>query len=52
VDPRTWQLVTFTLHAERPAGLTGDAVAYEVLHVSAPEVERLPDVVSTRITVP
>lgn len=52
VDPRTWQLVTFTLHAERPAGLTGDAVAYEVLHVSAPEVDRLPDVVSTRITVP
>lgn len=52
VDPRTWQLVTFTLHADRPGALDGDVIAYEVLHVSAPEVERLPDVVSTRITVP
>jgi len=52
VDPRTWQLVTFTLHSDRPDGLAAGSVPYEVLHVSAPEHRDLPTTVSTRISVP
>lgn len=52
VDPRTWELVTFTLHSERPRGLTAGSESYEVLHVSAPEHRVLPTSVSTRVTVP
>jgi hypothetical protein len=52
VDPRTWELVTFTLHAERPRGLAAGSESYEVLHVAAPEHRALPTSVSTRVTVP
>lgn len=40
VDPRTWELVEFSLHGEgsEPAGAT----AYDVLHLSAPEIDALP----------
>ena len=52
VDPRSWQLVTFTLHAERPSEAAAGSVSYEVLHVAAPEHRDLPSAVSTRMTVP
>jgi len=52
VDPRTWELVTFTLHAQRPLQLPAGSESYEVLHVAAPEHRALPTTVSTRITVP
>jgi hypothetical protein len=52
LDPRTWQLVTFTLHSDRPADHAPGSVSYEVLHVSAPEHRELPTTVRTRMTVP
>jgi hypothetical protein len=52
VDPRTWELVTFTLHRERPLDPAPDAVTFEVLHLSSPEHQHLPTVVSPRMTVP
>lgn len=52
VDPRTWQLVTFTLHTDRPTDLAAGSVSYEVLHVSAPEHRDLPTSVDTRMAVP
>ncbi|NUV40834.1 DUF4865 family protein [Streptomyces sp. CAI-24] len=36
VDPRRWELVRFTLYEGSPPGAEGEA--YEVLHLSAPEV--------------
>lgn len=52
VDPRTWQLVTFTLHDRRPDGIDAGSELYEVLHVAAPEHRDLPTTVSTRMKVP
>jgi Domain of unknown function (DUF4865) len=52
IDPHTWELVTFTLHTDRPADVPEDAEVFQVLHVSAPEHQRLPRRVETRMTVP
>jgi hypothetical protein len=52
VDPRTWELVTFTLHDARPVERAPGAAVFQVLHVSAPEVADLPSAVSTRMAVP
>ncbi|SDS76142.1 protein of unknown function [Friedmanniella luteola] len=52
VDPRTWELVTFTLHAARPDDPSEDATTFEVLHLSTPEHDRLPTAVSTRLAPP
>ena len=49
IDPQTWELVTFALHAERPARVTADAALFQVLHVSAPEHQQLPARVDTRM---
>ena len=40
IDPRTWELVTLTLHSQRPATFNGEL--YQVLHVSSPEADGLP----------
>jgi uncharacterized protein DUF4865 len=52
IDPRTWQLVTFTLHSEHPAALPEGSAVFQVLHLSAPEQQRLPGRVDTRMAVP
>lgn len=52
IDPRTWELVTFTLHGSRPAGTGADAEVFQVLHASAPERLQLPTRVDTRIPTP
>jgi uncharacterized protein DUF4865 len=54
VDPRTWELVTVTLHRDRPreADADADAVTFEVLHLSAPEHQDLPTAVTPRMTAP
>ena len=52
VDPRTWELVTFTLHAGPPGEPGVGGVSYRVLHLSAPAHGDLPTSVSTRMTVP
>lgn len=52
VDPRAWELVTFTLHATDPGPVPDGAVRYEVLHVSAPEHHTLPATVEPRLAVP
>lgn len=52
VDPRTWELVTFTLHEEHPGEVAPGAEIFQVLHVAAPEHRELPTTVSTRMTVP
>ena len=52
IDPRTWELVTFTLHAERPAAVPAGAAVFQVLHVAAPEHAALPDRVDTRMAAP
>lgn len=40
IDPRTWELVTFTLHTAPPEPGAGEV--YEVAHLSAPHESRLP----------
>ena len=35
IDTRTWELVTFTMHTDKPA--LGDGELYEVVHLSAPD---------------
>ena len=52
IDPRTRELVTFTVHARRPADGADGAEVFQVLHLSAPEHDRLPRRVATRMTVP
>jgi hypothetical protein len=49
IDPQGWELVTFTLHAERPALVPADAAVFQVLHVAAPEHRALPQRVDTRM---
>jgi hypothetical protein len=49
VDPQRWELVTFTLHAERPAQVPAEAAVFQVLHVAAPEHRDLPQRVDTRM---
>jgi hypothetical protein len=48
IDPRTWELLTFTLHAQRPEHVPAGAELFEVLHTSAPERRQLPDRVAQR----
>jgi hypothetical protein len=52
IDPHSWQLMTFSLHADHPAGVPEDAATFQVLHVSAPAHERLPRRVEPRMAVP
>ncbi|WP_089156919.1 DUF4865 family protein [Micromonospora sp. NBS 11-29] len=52
VDPRTWELVTFTLHEQRPDRVPDTAVLFQVLHTSAPERRLLPDRVTPRLVPP
>jgi hypothetical protein len=52
VDPRSWELMTFTLHTERPDEPAPGSAVYEVLHVAAPEHRDLPTTVSTRMAAP
>ena len=40
IDPRTWELMTITLHTSRPTPADGEV--YEVPHISAPSPEALP----------
>ena len=49
IDPRTWELVTFALHARRPA--EAGAELYQVLHLSAPESGDLPSALRKRLFV-
>ncbi|ABS04171.1 conserved hypothetical protein [Kineococcus radiotolerans SRS30216 = ATCC BAA-149] len=49
IDPRTWELVTFTLHRQRPALVPEGAEVFQVLHVSTPEREQLPTHVARRL---
>ena len=49
IDPQRWELVTFTLHADRPADVPADAALFQVLHVSAPGHQDLPQRVDTRM---
>lgn len=51
IDPRTWQLMTFTLHVERPGDRPQAAELFQVLRVAAPE-RALPSVVDQRMPVP
>jgi hypothetical protein len=50
IDPRTWELVQFSLHAGRPEAAGGEL--YQVLHLSAPGCAALPDAVRTRLPSP
>jgi hypothetical protein len=50
IDPQGWELVTFTLHTERPAQVPADAAVFQVLHVAAPEHRDLPQRVDTRMS--
>ena len=52
IDPATWQLVTFALHAERPATVPEGATVFQVLHLAAPEHRTLPGRVQPRMAVP
>ena len=46
IDPATWELMTFALHADRPAPRGGEL--FQVLHLSAPALHALPDEVRRR----
>jgi hypothetical protein len=50
IDPRTWELVTVTLHEQRPE-VPDAAELFQVLHAAAPERRQLPDRVESRLTV-
>jgi hypothetical protein len=52
IDPRTWELVTLTLHGHRPDQVPERAELFQVLHTAAPERLRLPDRVDERLAVP
>jgi hypothetical protein len=47
IDPRTWQLVTLSLHAGRPETDVGEI--YQVLHLAAPDSQHLPAEVRERL---
>ncbi|MEV4347157.1 DUF4865 family protein [Actinoplanes sp. NPDC049596] len=47
IDPRTWELVTITLHEQRPDKPDGEL--FQVLHASAPERRHLPETVKDRM---
>ena len=49
IDPRSWELVTVTLHGQRPDRIPDGAEVYEVLHTAAPERTRLPDRIEDRL---
>ncbi|MFI5916407.1 DUF4865 family protein [Dactylosporangium sp. NPDC051541] len=51
VDPRTWELVTITLHEQRPDPVSQPGDLFQVLHTAAPERLHLPDRVSNRLVV-
>ena len=42
LDPASWRLVWFECTVEAPVATGDDCEHYEVLHVSAPDIERLP----------
>ena len=50
IDPRTWELVTVTLHEQRPDQVPDTAELFQVLHTAAPERRHLPDRVANRLT--
>ncbi|BDZ44325.1 DUF4865 family protein [Naasia aerilata] len=47
IDPQSWEFVLFALHIERPAAVDGDL--FQVLHLSAPGIDRLPGEVRRRL---
>ena len=49
IDPRTWELVTVTLHGRRPDQVPDTAELFQVLHVADPERRDLPDLVENRL---
>lgn len=51
IDPRSWELITITLHAQRPDHLPDRAELFQVLHVAAPERLDLPERVEDRLAV-
>jgi hypothetical protein len=51
IDPRTWELVSLTLHGERPDRIPEDSELFEVLHIASPERRHLPDRVHDRLPV-
>jgi hypothetical protein len=50
IDPRTWELVTISLHEQRPDQVPDTAELFQVLHTAAPERRNLPDRVTDRLT--
>ena len=52
IDPRTWELVTFTVHSAHPGPGPEGSATFQVLHLSAPEHAGLPTRVDTRMTAP
>ncbi|MCY1144197.1 DUF4865 family protein [Actinoplanes sp. Pm04-4] len=50
IDPRTWELVTFTLHPEHPGPVPDGSELFQVLHVAAPERRHLPERVEKRLS--
>jgi hypothetical protein len=48
IDPRTWELLTVTLHESRPEQVPDGAELFQVLHTAAPERRELPDRVEVR----
>jgi len=49
IDPRTWELVTISLHERRPAETPEGAELFQVLHAAAPERRQLPGRVEDRL---
>ncbi|WP_250009781.1 DUF4865 family protein [Actinoplanes sp. M2I2] len=49
IDPRTWELVTITLHAQRPEHVPDAAEVFQVLHAAVPERRQLPGRVENRL---
>ena len=52
IDPRTWELVTFTVHSAHPGAGPEGSATFQVLHLSAPEHDALPTRVAPRMTLP
>jgi len=49
IDPRTWEMITLTLHDRRPHRVGEGSELFQVLHTAAPERRDLPDRVGTRL---
>jgi hypothetical protein len=49
IDPRAWELVTFTLYERPPDHVPDGAELFQVLHVAAPERRHLPGRVENRV---